>query len=50
MVDSATGKELKDGQKPTGVAVTENVYQYVVGNHKAAVARWAESKQMVGLQ
>lgn len=50
MVDSATGKELKDGQKPTGVAVTENVYKYVVENHKAALAKWAESKQMVGLQ
>lgn len=50
MVDSATGKELKDGEKPIGVAVTENVYKYVESNHKAAVAGWAESKQLVGLQ
>lgn len=50
MVDSATGKELQDGETPTGVAVTENVYKYVESNHKAAVTKWGESKKMVGLQ
>lgn len=50
LVDSATGKVLKEGEKATGIAVTENVYNYVISNHKAAVSGWDESKQMVGLK
>ena len=50
LIDSATGKELKEGETPIGVAVTENVYKYVQSNHKAAVAGWAEAKKMVGLK
>ena len=49
-VDSANGKVLKEGEKASGVSVTENVYNYVILNHKAAVSGWDESKQMVGLK
>lgn len=49
-VDSANGKVLKEGEKASGISVTENVYNYVILNHKAAVSGWDESKQMVGLK
>lgn len=49
MVDSATGKELKAGEKAKGFAVSENVYNYVEGNAARALVGWNESKQMVGI-
>lgn len=50
MVDSATGKTLNSGDTPTGVAVTENVYKYVIGNAESAKRVWDEAKALVGVR
>lgn len=48
LIDSATGKKIKDASEATGVAVTENVYKYVIGNHKTAQEGWKDSIKLVG--
>lgn len=45
--DSATGKEISDKSKATGVAVTENVYNYVYNNYKDAEMDWSTVKKFV---
>lgn len=40
LIDSATGKEIKDKAEAQGVAVTENVYKYIHDNYNAATAQW----------
>jgi hypothetical protein len=50
IVDSATGKVLKDGEAATGIAVTENVYKYVMGNADSAKRVWNEAKELVGVR
>lgn len=46
-IDSATGKEISDRTKATGVGVTENVYNYVYNNYKEAEANWSTIKKFV---
>lgn len=46
-IDSATGKEIADRNKATGVAVTENVYNYVYNNYKELEANWSTIKKFV---
>ena len=50
LIDSATGKMITDASQATGVAVTENVYNYVKGNYKTAVDNWANSIKVIGGQ
>ena len=47
-IDSATGKTITDPAQATGIAVTENVYNYVSGNYKAARDGWADSLKVLG--
>lgn len=47
-IDSATGKTITDPAQATGIAVTENVYNYVSGNYKAARDGWADSLKILG--
>jgi hypothetical protein len=48
LLDSATGKMITDSSQATGIAVTENVYNYVHGNYKAAKDDWANAIKIVG--
>lgn len=48
LVDSATGKTIKDASEATGVAVSENVYNYVNGNYKMARNDWANNIKLIG--
>lgn len=45
--DSATGKEITSPDKATGVAVTENVYNYVRGNYNTILGKWHEIIRLV---
>ena len=45
LVDSATGKEINSKEAATGIAVTENVYNYVFNNYKAAAGAWPSTKE-----
>lgn len=47
LVDSATGKEISKREDAKGVAVTENVYNYVYNNYKAAVDSWSNVKDFL---
>lgn len=46
-IDSATGKEIASPDKATGIAVTENVYNYVHGNYNTVLGKWAETLRLV---
>ena len=48
LIDSATGKKIKNASEATGVAVTENVYNYVAGNYKAARDDWSNAIKLIG--
>ena len=48
LVDSATGKKIKDASEATGIAVTENVYNYVTNNWKKARDGWQDNLRIVG--
>ena len=48
LLDSATGKMITDVSQASGTAVTENVYNYVNGNYKAAKDDWANAIKIVG--
>lgn len=45
LIDSATGKEISNRQDATGIAVTENVYNYVYNNYKTAASNWPIVKE-----
>lgn len=45
LVDSATGKEISSKADATGIAVTENVYNYVYNNYEAAAGNWPSTKE-----
>ena len=45
LIDSATGKEINSKEAATGIAVTENVYNYVFNNYKAAAGAWPSTKE-----
>ena len=47
-IDSATGQEISDASEASGIAVTENVYNYVIGNYNVAVVSWNEAMQALG--
>ena len=47
LVDSATGKEISKQEDAKGVAVTENVYNYVYNNYKTAVDSWSNVKDFI---
>ncbi len=47
LIDSATGKEVTDASKAQGVAVSENVYNYVHGNYNTALTAWNEARRIV---
>lgn len=48
LIDSATGKMISNASEATGIAVTENVYNYVTKNHRAAVDGWTDALRIVG--
>ena len=48
LIDSATGRMISSESEATGTAVTENVYNYVIKNHKAAVDGWTDALRIVG--
>lgn len=48
LVDSATGKSVQAGDAVTGVAVTENVYNFVKENYRKAVEEWPNIIKAVG--
>ena len=47
MVDSATGKEINNVGNAAGIAVTENVYNYVYNNYKTAAGTWGSVKEFL---
>lgn len=49
LIDSATGSVIGSASQATGVAVTENVYKYVMGNYQAALSGWNEAKRLAGV-
>ena len=48
MIDSATGSAIREGTAVTGVAVSENVYNYVQENYRKAVEEWPNLINLVG--
>ena len=49
LVDSATGKEIKNAADATGIAVSENVYKYVFGNYQRGLQAFQDSKKELGV-
>lgn len=47
LIDSATGKEISSEEEATGIAVTENVYNYVHGNYNGCMSTWNEARRVV---
>lgn len=42
LVDSATGEEISSAASADGIAISENVYNYVLGNYKQGRKNWDE--------
>lgn len=47
MIDSATGEEITSADMADGVAVSENVYNYVHDNYKAGTKNWDKLVEQV---
>lgn len=47
--DSKTLKPISSKEEATGIAITENVYNYVQWNYNYKVSHWAEFKQKLGI-
>ena len=47
--DSKTLKPIFSKEEATGIAITENVYNYVQWNYNYKVSHWAEFKQKLGI-
>lgn len=46
-MDSATGEVITSKDQADGIAVTENVYNYVYGNYERAIDNWEERVRVV---
>lgn len=49
LVDSATGKTINSAAEATGIAVTENVYKYLLGNYQRGLKAFQDSKKELGV-